>query len=141
VRGGEWVKHDRAKLETPLGIWRRAESGDAEPTVVGEIYEGRHGVTMPRLVSQAPTRATRVHQFNLGTLYEQGLGVEKDAAGAQPLSLMAVSRRRRLQACRRELEQQRATRRSRARPRIDALGSRSRSASASSRRRAALRRS
>ena len=118
VRGGEWVRYDRARLETALGIWQAAaESGDPEAqTVVGEIYEKGLG-TAPdyaRAASWYRKAADQGHaraQFNLGTLYEQGLGVEKDALTALNLYRSAGGLEGDVgyeEAYRRELERQRA---------------------------------
>ena len=86
-RGGEWVSYDRAKLEPRRRIWQAAaESGTRSPDRGRRnLREGaRHGARLCARQSwyrKAADRATRA-QFNLGTLYEQGLGVEKDVLQA-----------------------------------------------------------
>jgi uncharacterized protein len=91
TRGGEYVAYDRADYRSALNVWMaQAKEGDPEAqTTVGEIFERGLGgapdypaaviwyqkvVDNPRLEDKARARAL----FDLGTLYEQGLGVEKD---------------------------------------------------------------
>lgn len=85
IRGGEYVAYDRADLKTALGVWlQAAQGGDAEAeTNVAEIYERGLGgppnyeaaaMWYQKAADQKYSRAL----FNLGTLYEQGLGVEQD---------------------------------------------------------------
>ena len=103
VRGGEYVAYDRANLETALKIWlESAQLGNVEAqTTVGEIYERGLGVApdyaqavewYAKAVANCggsidgeveqwrgqdgcpPSRAL----FNLGGLYERGLGVAQD---------------------------------------------------------------
>ncbi len=91
TRGGEYVAYDRADYKSALNVWMaQAKEGDPEAqTTVGEIFERGLGgtpdypaaviwyqkvVDNPKLEDKAKSRAL----FDLGTLYEQGLGVEKD---------------------------------------------------------------
>ncbi|HXA34898.1 MAG TPA: caspase family protein [Steroidobacteraceae bacterium] len=91
TRGGEYVAYDRADYKTALNVWMsQAQAGDPEAqTTVGEIFERGLGgtpdyaaaviwyqkvVDNPKLEDNARARAL----FDLGTLYEQGLGVDKD---------------------------------------------------------------
>jgi hypothetical protein len=91
TRGGEYVAYDRADYKSALNVWMaQAKEGDPEAqTTVGEIFERGLGgapnyaaaviwyqkvVDNPKLEDKARARAL----FDLGTLYEQGLGVEKD---------------------------------------------------------------
>jgi len=91
VRGGEYVAYDRADYKSALNVWMaQAKEGDPEAqTTVGEIFERGLGgtpdypaaviwyqkvVDNTKLDDKTKSRAL----FNLGTLYEQGLGVEKD---------------------------------------------------------------
>ncbi len=85
IRGGEYVAYDRADLKTALAVWlQSAQGGDAEAqTTVAEIYERGLGgppnyqaavMWYQKAADQKYSRAL----FNLGTLYEQGLGVEQD---------------------------------------------------------------
>lgn len=85
IRGGEYVAYDRADLASALRVWMQsAEAGDAEAqTTVGEIYERGIGaepnyeaalIWYGKAAAQNYSRAL----FNLGTLYEQGLGVPAD---------------------------------------------------------------
>ena len=113
-----WVSYDRAKLERARHLaGSRGNRVTRKPrTVVGEIYEKGLG-TAPRLcarrelVSQGGRPGPRAREFNLGTLYEQGLGVEKDALQALNLYRSAGGLEGDVgyeEAYRRELEQQRA---------------------------------
>jgi len=85
VRGGEYVSYDRADLKSALRVWlAAAEAGDADAqNTVGEIYERGLGaepnyeaalIWYGKAAAQKYSRAL----FNLGTLYEQGLGVPAD---------------------------------------------------------------
>lgn len=85
IRGGEYVAFDRADLKSALAVWlQAAESGDPEAeTTVAEIYERGSGgppnyeaalLWYRKAADQKYSRAL----FNLGTLYEQGLGVPQD---------------------------------------------------------------
>jgi len=85
IRGGEYVAYDRADLGTALRVWLdAAKAGDPEAqTNVAEIYERGRGVApdyaaavmwYQKAADQKYSRAL----FNLGTLYEQGLGVPQD---------------------------------------------------------------
>ena len=90
IRGGEYTGSDRADYKTALRVWMElANAGDPDAmTNVGEIYERGLGgepnyaaaiiwyqkVIDAKGSDQAKSRAL----FNLGTLYEQGQGVDKD---------------------------------------------------------------
>jgi len=85
IRGGEYVAYDRANLKSALAVWMEtAQAGDPEAmTIVGEIYErGLEGT--PDYASAASWYQKAVDKgyarasFNLGSLFEQGLGVEAD---------------------------------------------------------------
>ena len=89
IRGGEYVKSDRASYATALKVWLPlAEKGQADAqTYVGEIFEKGLGVPPDyqaaatwyrRAADQGFSRAA----INLGSLYERGLGVPKDPAQA-----------------------------------------------------------
>lgn len=92
IRGGDYVKFDRATLSTSLNVWQDAASqGDAEAQYfVGEIFEKGMGqdpdyemavMWYQRAVKQdyAPAK------MNLGRLHELGLGVQKDLVKAMNL--------------------------------------------------------
>jgi hypothetical protein len=91
IRGGEYVAYDRADYKSALRVWMDlANSGDPDAqTNVGEIYERGLGgepnyaaaiiwyqkvIENKSISEQSKSRAL----FNLGTLYEQGQGVDKD---------------------------------------------------------------
>jgi uncharacterized protein len=91
IRGGEYVAYDRADYKSALRVWMDlANAGDPDAmTNVGEIYERGLGgepnyaaaiiwyqkvIDAKGISEQARSRAL----FNLGTLYEQGQGVDKD---------------------------------------------------------------
>ncbi len=89
IRGGEYVAFDRANYQTALKVWMdQANAGSAEAqNYVGEIYMKGLGtapdydmaaVWFKKSAAQGFNRA----KTNLGYLYEQGLGVEKDATRA-----------------------------------------------------------
>lgn len=85
TRGGEYVAYDRADYKSALRIWMgAAEAGDAEAqTNVGEIFErGIGGTPNPEAAALWYQKAADQNYsralFNLGTLYEQGLGVPQD---------------------------------------------------------------
>jgi TPR repeat protein len=101
TRGGEYVAYDRADAKSALNVWMaQAKEGDPEAqATVGEIFERGLGgapdyaaaaiwyqkvVDNPKLEEKAKSRAL----FDLGTLYEQGLGVDKD-----PLKALNLYRR------------------------------------------------
>lgn len=128
IRGGEYTAYDRADYKSALRVWLdMANAGDADAqNNVGEIYERGLGgepnyaaaiiwyqkVIDNRSASEAiKSRAL----FNLGTLYEQGFGVDKDplqalnlyrrAWGVTEDSLMYTSaRNREVDTLRQELE-------------------------------------
>jgi hypothetical protein len=85
IRGGEYVSYDRADYKSALRIWMDAAvAGDPDAqNNVGEIYERGLGdgpnysaaaIWYQKAADQNYSRAL----FNLGTLTELGLGVEKD---------------------------------------------------------------
>lgn len=85
IRGGEYVKFDRANMRTSLKIWMAsAQAGNAEAqTYVGEIFEKGMGTAIDyasayawyqKAANQGNARA----QLNLGYLYEKGFGVQAD---------------------------------------------------------------
>jgi caspase domain-containing protein/Sel1 repeat-containing protein len=89
IRGGEYVKFDRANFSTALQVWKEsASAGDAQAQVyVGEIYEkglglppdyGQAAVWYQKAADQGYARGLS----NLAYLYEQGLGVPKDPVKA-----------------------------------------------------------
>jgi hypothetical protein len=89
IRGGEYVSYDRANYQTALKVWLgQAEAGDADAqNYVGEIYLKGLG-TAPDYVKarewfeKAAAQNSRRARINLGYLYEQGLGVDRDIAKA-----------------------------------------------------------
>lgn len=91
IRGGEYTAYDRADYKSALRVWMElATSGDAAAqNTVGEIFErgigGEPNYAAASLWYQKvidnkgasePIRSRAL--FNMGTLYEQGLGVDKD---------------------------------------------------------------
>lgn len=91
IRGGEYTAYDRADYKSALRVWMDlASAGDAAAqNTVGEIFERGLGgepnyataviwyqkaIDNKSASEQIKSRAL----FNLGTLYEQGLGVDKD---------------------------------------------------------------
>jgi hypothetical protein len=129
IRGGEYVAYDRADYKSALRVWMElANSGDVDAqTNVGEIYERGLGgapnyaaaIIWYRKVidnKSVPEQNKSRALFNLGTLYEQGQGVEKDqltalnlyrrAWGVPEDNLMYTSAKdREVGALREELEQ------------------------------------
>jgi hypothetical protein len=89
ARGGEYVAHDRASVESALKIWLpQAQQGNAEAQVVlGEIYEkGLGGTADPAQAAQWYSKSAEQGnsraQIDLGHLYEKGLGVKKNTRTA-----------------------------------------------------------
>lgn len=89
IRGGEYVKSDRASYATALKVWLPlAKQGKPRAeTYVGEIFE--KGLGVPPDYDAAATWYRRAAdqgysqaEINLGSLYERGLGVPKDPAQA-----------------------------------------------------------
>jgi hypothetical protein len=89
IRGGEYTSYDRANYQTALKVWMdQANAGSAEAqNYVGEIYSKGLGtapdydmaaVWFKKSAAQGFKRA----KINLGYLYEQGLGVDKDLTTA-----------------------------------------------------------
>ncbi len=92
IKGGDYVKYDRATLATSLSVWQQSASqGDAKAQYfVGEIFEKGKGqepdyemavLWYQRAVKQDYQPA----MMSLGRLYELGLGVEKDLVKAMNL--------------------------------------------------------
>ena len=92
IKGGDYVKFDRASVASSLNVWQEAASqGDAKAQYfVGEIFEKGMGqepdyelavMWYQRAVKQNYTPA----KMNLGRLYELGLGVDKDLVKAMNL--------------------------------------------------------
>lgn len=85
IRGGEYVVFDRANYKDALAVWMvEAEGGDPEAqTYVGEIYikspphSPRYDLAAKWFQRAADSGFTRA-QVNLGYLYENGFGVEKN---------------------------------------------------------------
>jgi hypothetical protein len=101
IRGGEYVSYSRSDYKTALNVWmEQAKAGDIEAeTNVGEIYERGLGgepnyeaaiiwyqkvIDTKGVADEKKSRAL----FNMGTLYEQGKGVDKD-----PLMALNLYRR------------------------------------------------
>ena len=89
IRGGEYVAYDRADYKSALKVWMdSAEAGDPEAmTTVGEIYERGIGgaPNYPAAVIWYQKAADKNYSralFDLGTLYEQGNGVDQDSLKA-----------------------------------------------------------
>ncbi len=89
IRGGEYVRYDRANYATALKVWLpEAKGGDAEAqTFVGEIFEKGLGTDsdFPAAVAwykKAAAQGFSRAMLNLGYLYEKGFGVEKDTREA-----------------------------------------------------------
>jgi len=85
IRGGEFVSYDRADYKTALKVWMtQAETGDAEAqNYVGEIYAKGLGTDpdyarAAEWFDKAVAQGFKRSMINLGYLYEQGLGGEKD---------------------------------------------------------------
>ena len=92
IKGGDYVKYDRATLATSLNVWQESASqGDAQAQYfVGEIFEKGMGqapdyemavMWYQRAVKQDYTPA----KMSLGRLHELGLGVPKDLVKAMNL--------------------------------------------------------
>lgn len=91
IRGGEYTAYDRADYKSALRVWMDlASSGDAAAqNNVGEIFERGLGgepnyataVIWYQKVIDNKSASDQIRSralFNMGTLYEQGLGVDKD---------------------------------------------------------------
>src|SRR5277367_4422334 len=91
VRGGEYTAYDRADYKSALRVWMDlASSGDAAAqNNVGEIFERGLGgepnyataVIWYQKVIDNKSASEQIRSralFNMATLYEQGLGVDKD---------------------------------------------------------------
>lgn len=92
IRGGEYVAHDRASLDTALKVWLPlAQGGDqAAQANVGEIYEKGIGgkpdyANAAKWYRLAADRGYPRALTNLGFLYERGLGVARDPVAALQL--------------------------------------------------------
>lgn len=92
IKGGDYVKYDRATLASSLNVWQESASqGDAQAQYfVGEIFEKGMGqapdyemavMWYQRAVKQDYTPA----KMSLGRLHELGLGVPKDLVKAMNL--------------------------------------------------------
>ncbi len=92
IKGGDYVKYDRATLASSLSVWQQeASQGSAEAQYyVGEIFEKGMGQTPDyemavswyrRAVDQGYTPA----MMSLGRLHELGLGLPKDLVKAMNL--------------------------------------------------------
>jgi TPR repeat protein len=100
IRGGEYVAYDRADYKSALRVWMEsANTGDIDAmTNVGEIYERGLGgepnyaaaiIWYQKVIDSKGTDQTKSRAlFDLGTLYEQGQGVDKD-----PLKALNLYRR------------------------------------------------
>lgn len=85
IRGGEYVAYDRADLKSALGVWMpAAQAGDPEAeTNVADIYvrglgaEPNYELAAMWYQKAADAKYMRA-VFDLGSLYEQGLGVPQD---------------------------------------------------------------
>lgn len=92
IRGGDFVRYDRADFRTSLSVWLQAAK-DNDPkaqTYVGEIFEKGMGVEADfaeaaRWYGLAAAQGYDRARINLGYLYETGLGVEKDVTRALEL--------------------------------------------------------
>jgi uncharacterized coiled-coil protein SlyX len=128
IRGGEYTAYDRADYKSALRVWMDlASSGDAAAqNNVGEIFERGLGgepnyataVIWYQKVIDNKSASEQIKSralFNMATLYEQGLGVDKDpllalnyyrrASGLPEDSLMYTSAKdREVDALRGELE-------------------------------------
>jgi uncharacterized protein len=128
IRGGEYTAYDRADYKSALRVWMDlASSGDAAAqNNVGEIFERGVGgepnyataVIWYQKVIDNKNASEQIRSralFNMATLYEQGLGVDKDpllalnfyrrASGLPEDSLMYTSAKdREVDALRGELE-------------------------------------
>ena len=92
IRGGEYTAYDRADYKSALRVWMDlASSGDAAAqNNVGEIFERGLGgeqnyataVIWYQKVIDNKSASDQIRiagaLFNMATLYEQGLGVDKD---------------------------------------------------------------
>ena len=85
IRGGEYVAHDRADYATARTLWTQAaQSGDVEAEYyVGVLFE-REGqyAEAAGWYRKAADRGFARAAVNLGRLYEQGVGVGRNAAEA-----------------------------------------------------------
>ncbi|MGQ7845249.1 caspase family protein [Granulosicoccus sp. 3-233] len=92
IRGGDFVRYDRADFRTSLNVWLQAAKDDdpEAQTYVGEIFEKGMGVEADfaeaaRWYGLAAAQGHDRARINLGYLYETGLGVEKDVSRALQL--------------------------------------------------------
>jgi len=92
IKGGDYVKYDRASLASSLNVWQEAASqGDAQAQYfVGEIFEkGMEQVPDYEMAVMWYQRSVKQDyapaKINLGRLYELGLGVPKDLVKAMNL--------------------------------------------------------
>ncbi len=96
LRGGEYVEHDRANLQTSLSVWMAsASSGNLEAMVmVGEAFAKGLGqepdfAQAAFWFQRASDSGSKRAQQNLGHLYELGLGVPADREKALNFYRMA----------------------------------------------------
>ena len=89
TRGGEYVAYDRAESGASFKVWMPlAMDGDANAQlIVGELAErGKDGAPDYDLAKlwyeRAAGQGNAAAMFNLGRMYEQGLGVEANKASA-----------------------------------------------------------
>ena len=85
IRGGEYVAHDRADYATARALWTKAaQAGDVEAEYyVGVLFEREGGYAQAaEWYRKAADRGFARAAVNLGRLYEQGLGVERNASEA-----------------------------------------------------------
>jgi TPR repeat protein len=89
IRGGEYVAYDRSNINTALNVWmEKAEQGDeVAQNYVGEIYQKGFDKNpqyeqAAQWFKKAASKGYSRAEFNLGYLYEQGLGVSKDQVKA-----------------------------------------------------------
>jgi hypothetical protein len=91
IRGGEYTAYDRADYKSALRVWLdMANAGDADAqNNVGEIYERGLGgepnyaaaiIWYQKVIDNKSASESIKSRalFNMGTLYEQGFGVDKD---------------------------------------------------------------
>ena len=89
IRGGEYIAYDRGNINTALNVWmEKAEQGDeVAQNYVGEIYQKGFNKNpqydqAAQWFEKAASKGYSRAEFNLGYLYEQGLGVGKDQVKA-----------------------------------------------------------
>ena len=85
IRGGEYVAYDRADIKSALRIWMQtAEGGDPKRRPTSARSTSAAWACQPNYAAAAQWYQKAADKgysralFNLGTLYEQGLGVAQD---------------------------------------------------------------